>query len=347
MEKIKLKGSGLNLSTQLNLITLNDSINILPKKDEILFSRKIFLEVIMGLIKKAQNDCLVKSKSFNWKNYIDLIKTILMRLLNNLEEIKEEKEIKIKVFQIQKDQKILKLKDKMMNTDFKKRRRINSEILSTSAFKDNDSDDFIFNNFNGENDDFKTKNFILENKILEVENKIARIKYLIAFDKIPHKLEDHFIEYININKKDKQQNVTNNFHDRLLNVRGMWKDIANKKNVQDMRLENIRTRIKYLKNGNEIYITKKIKYINTEDAIPEENNENDNFLEENQEPKKEEKNNNEQNFKLNFDDVAKKNIKLELKEVEKLLKMKNMNINVNINLNQQYINNHFNNYAHQ
>ena len=182
----------------------------------------------------------------------------------------------------------------------------------------------------------------MENRIKEIENKIKRIKFLIEFNKAPHKFKDHFTEFLSDGKKNTQC-ITESLHGSLLNIRDKWKNIANKKYLQEISLENMRTEIKNLKKESKQKILKKNnKYINTEDVIPEEIHD----TEMNEEDKKVNKKpenieTNIKNIKLFFDKDNMKEIKLSMKDMEKLLKL-NMNINVNINLNQQYINNQYN-----
>jgi len=338
MEKLKLKRNFLNKSTQVSIVKYNNLFQTISKTDEILFSQKTFLEIILGLIKETQADYLTRRKQLGEKNEIFLIKEILSDLNNNLKEIKEEKVKKLKLIQSQKEQKQSNLRDIMNNTNIYQRRRINSEIISMSVMNDDDSEDSDFDNIIKDEQDFKTKNFILGNRIIELDNKILRIQYLIKFEKSPHKFEEHFTEILIENKSNKQ-NVTANLHGSLLNIRDVWKEIASKKNLQEMKLANMRTKIKNLKKESKqnLNFTKNNKYINTEDVIPEENRDTEN----NEEP--DNIDNIIKNIQLDLDKSDARNIKLGLKDMEKLLKL-NMNINVNINLNKQYINNHFNNF---
>ena len=123
MENLKLKRNVLNRSTQMNRVKYNNLLNILPKKDEILFSQKTFLEIILGLIKETQSDYLTKRKSLGQKNDSSIIKEILSDLNNNLKEIKEEKKKKLKLIQLQKEQKQSSLKDIMNTTNIYQKRR--------------------------------------------------------------------------------------------------------------------------------------------------------------------------------------------------------------------------------
>ena len=327
MEKFRLDRNYLNRSIQTGIIRLNNLVKIIPKKDEMLFSQKTFLEIILGLIKETQNEYLTKKKLSKKKKDTNLIKDILLKLINDLKEIKEEKEKNMKLIISQNEQKKLNLKYIVNNTIINQKKIFNSEINSLNILNDDDSYDF---NFNFDDLDIKQQNFILENKIKEVDNMINRNNFLIKFYKTPHRFQDHFTE---IFSKDKiiKQNITENLHDSLIYIRSIWKNVAHKKNLQDMRLENIRYKIKNLKLEKE---EKPInnKYIITEKIIPEEINETEN--------NGDDKNISKEISKISEDDE--KDIKIGLKEMEKLLKL-NMNINVNINVNKQYINNHFNN----
>ena len=57
-----MKGIHLNKSFQINA-NFNNLIKNLEQKDEALFSRKSFLEIILGLIKEALMDLLNKTES--------------------------------------------------------------------------------------------------------------------------------------------------------------------------------------------------------------------------------------------------------------------------------------------
>ena len=318
MENLKLKRNVLNRSTQMNRVKYNNLLNILPKKDEILFSQKTFLEIILGLIKETQNEYLTKKKLTKNKNDIKIIKGVLLKLINDLKEIKEEKEKEMKLFISKNDQKKLNLSHIVKNAISNQKKLSKSENISSNILCEDDSYNFNFDYL-----DIKQQNFILENKIKEVENMINRNISFIKFYKTPHRFQDHFTEIYAKNKKNITKNITENLYDSL-NIRSIWKDVAYKKNLQDMRLENIRHKIKKLKKDKEEKAISN-KYINTENIIPEEIQETENI---------------EEDKNINIDDE--KDIKIGLKEMEKLFNL-NMNINVNINVNKQYINNNYDN----
>ena len=341
MSKYKRKEMALKRSVQMKMANFRNIIKIQPKKDEILFGEKTFLEIILGLIKTSQNDYLSKLKSIGKINNISLIKECLATLNNNLKEIKVEKEKNLELLKNQKEQKKLNLKAIMIQSNIQKKRRINSEILALGSFEDG-INEYSFNFPINKELDFKIKNFILENKLKEVENNIERINFLIKFYKIPHKFKYHFDEILLEDKKNKYI-FTDILHDRLIILRDLWKEVANKKNIQEMRIDNIQAKINNLKKNPRKNMKIDIKYVNTEDIIPEENI--DTEKDQDETTNKLQKTN-IKNINFNIANVDGNNIKLEMKDMKELINV-NMNINVNINLNQQYINNYLNNYVPQ
>ena len=330
-----MKGIHLNKSFQINA-NFNNLIKNLEQKDEALFSRKSFLEIILGLIKEALMDLLNKTESKKNKEKMAIMKNILIDLKGNLKEIKIEKEKKMKIYSNRKDEKQLNLKHLIVNNKkIRNRRRLNSDLsLSSNTIITNE---ISFNKNNAREEDIKIKNFILENQLIEIDNLTKRLKYLIEFNKKPHKIEDHFTEKIIKNKND----ITDNLKFELFSIRGQWKDVATKKNMQEERLVSLQSKINYLKeNGKKMF--KNNKYVNTEDIIQEENFDNETIQDEI--VKKDENfqiKNNKGNLEVDINNDDMKNLKLDFGNIEKLLKL-NMNISVNINLNKQYVNNHFN-----
>ena len=203
-----------------------------------------------------------------------IMKNILIDLKGNLKEIKIEKEKKMKIYSNRKDEKQLNLKHLIVNNKkIRNRRRLNSDLsLSSNTIITNE---ISFNKNNAREEDIKIKNFILENQLIEIDNLTKRLKYLIEFNKKPHKIEDHFTEKINKNKND----ITDNLKFELFSIRGQWKDVATKKNKQEERLVSLQSKINYLKeNGKKMF--KNNKYVNTEDIIPEENFDNETIQDE-------------------------------------------------------------------
>ena len=340
MSQHKNKEFSFNRSVNLESARFRKIININPEKKDALSNKKIFLENILGKIKKAQCDYLTKRQLLNNQNEKELIKGILSKLIKDLKKTKKEKEEKIKILKIKKEQKKSNLKDIMINANIHKRRRINSENINLKPLIENESDIYINELLKNDEHDFKIKNFVLENKIIEVENSIERVKFLIKFNKTPHKFKNHFTEILFKDKTNKQ-NIMDNLHENLIDLRSLWKDVSIKKNLQDMTMESIKARIDMLKKEYEKYDIKGNKYINTEDIIYEEMQETEYAQETTKANGEKKETKNDINLDIKEDD-DKKNIKIDLKDLEKLLKL-NMNINVNINVNKQYINNHFNN----
>ena len=74
--------------TNLNL--LYSELNNFKSKEEKLFGKKCFLEIILGLIKNSQNDII--TNEINKDKNIFFVKNILKSLMKDLLEIKREKE---------------------------------------------------------------------------------------------------------------------------------------------------------------------------------------------------------------------------------------------------------------
>ena len=120
-----VNGAKLNKKNKIESNSKNPVINIYQSKIELLFGQKSFLEILLGLIKKIQVDYLTSissnsltqqtkpdKKSLNDKNINDIvnIKQILNDLTESLTEIKKEKEKKINLFEMAKQQKETNLK---------------------------------------------------------------------------------------------------------------------------------------------------------------------------------------------------------------------------------------------
>ena len=344
MSKLKPNDLSFHRSVNLEISKINKIINIPSNKAEIIFKRKIFLDTLLSKIKEAQCDYLTKLQLFANKNKNELIREILLKLNNDLRKMKKEKENEMKILIKKKDQKKTKLNDIKRNSNILKKSKMNAEIMNnTNTFIYEESNKNIKELLKNKEHDFKIKNFLLKNKIIEIDNNIERMKFLIRYHKMPHKYKEHFIEIIyknNINN----QNITNNLHDNLINLRNLWMNISNKKSFQDSTIDAMKLKINMLKKEFE---KSNKKYIKTEDIIYEEIHETEHIQENIKKnfDKNDTKNNNINNIN-NIDSTIenkdKDNVKIDLKDIEKLLKLK-MNINVNINVNKQYINNHFNN----
>ena len=343
---IKLK---VNKTIESN--SSNKIINIYQSKDEILFAQKSFLEILLGLIKKTQVDYLLNNKSKDDKSKNNLsntfkMKQILNELNKNLIEIKNEKEKKLELFQLQKQQKESSLKKMIFNTVYSKRSVSNYNYINSNY------ETLITENneyyFNKETPELKLLNFKVENEILKVENLSKRILYIIQYYKTPHLIHEHQNEIICESKK--QNESMNQFlHQQLIQQREKFIEIVNMKSLQDMRINNIQSQTIGYKTAIKDYL-KSSRYVNTQEVIEEEENKTyletineDEKIEENKKSKindnLNESDNNNINKSNNINNI--KNLKLiDMNEVEKLLKL-NMNINVNINYNKQYINNHF------
>lgn len=367
--RTKLQSNNMKLkkNNKIETNSINPLINISQTKDEILFGQKSFLEILLGLIKKAQVDYLTSNK-LNDKNNTDKsnnifkIKQILNDLKESLLEIKNEKLKKIDLFEKQKEQKRINLKKIIFNTVYTKR------SVSNYNYINNNYETLITENnenyYNKETPELKLLNFKVENEIIKVDNLSRRKLYIIQYYKTPHLIHEHRTEIICEDRKNNEA-MNTLLHQKLIQQREKFIEIVNMKSLQDMKISNMQSQAIGYKNAMKD-IQKSYRYVNTQEIITEENK---SYLETvNEDIKNEEKlkksqnsensensengnninmsdnnininnksNNNENNINNDL-----KNLKLiDMNEVEKLLKL-NMNINVNINYNKQYINNHF------
>jgi hypothetical protein len=86
-----------------NLNLLYSELNNFKSKEEKLFGKKCFLEIILGLIKNSQND-IITNEIHKDKN-IFFVKKILKSLMNDLLEIKREKEKELNLNELIKKEK--------------------------------------------------------------------------------------------------------------------------------------------------------------------------------------------------------------------------------------------------
>ena len=322
--------------------TLNSIIRFTQTKDEILFGRKSFIEILLGLIKKAQIDFITNNLSnksnnnnnnnISKSNKISKIKYILKELKECLLEIRGEKEKNIVIFQKQKYQRDLDLKKRIFKAVISKRSISNSNYIysnyETVITEKNE------NYYDKEIPQLKLLNFKVENEIIKVENLFQRILFLIQYDKTPHLVRDHITEIIHEDKKN-YESINQLLHQNLIQQREKFKKTVNMKSLQDMRINNIQSQHISYKNALK-EIQKTYRYVNTQEIINEENK---SYLETVNEDEIKNINNINKNNENNLNKL--KNLELiSINEVEKLLKL-NMNINVNINYYDQYINNHF------
>ena len=347
-QRTKLQQNLINIpkNKAVETTSLNPIINIYQTKSEMLFNHKSFLEILLGLIKKAQVDYLTNNKSNenNNKNHnISIMKQVLNDLKQSLIEIKKEKEKKEDLFQKQKEKKKSNLKKIVFNTVYTKRSVSNFNYINTNfetLITENNE-----NYYNNETPELKLLNFKVENEIKKVENLIRRITFLIQYYKTPHLIKDHRTEIICDDKRS-NESMNNLLHQKLIQQREKFIEVVNLKTLQDLRINTIQSQTIGYKNAMKD-IQKSYKYVNTQEIITEENKsylETINDNEKNEEDLKKSNNSDiEKNINKSDNNVNSKNVKLiDMNEVEKLLKL-NMNINVNINYNKQYINNHFEN----
>ena len=86
-----------------NLNLLYSELNNFKSKEEKLFGKKCFLEIILGLIKNSQND-IITNEIHKDKNIL-FVKKILKSLMKDLLEIKREKEKELNLNELIKKEK--------------------------------------------------------------------------------------------------------------------------------------------------------------------------------------------------------------------------------------------------
>ena len=353
--KFKGEEKNLNIINKIENNSVNANINIFQTKSELLFGQKSFLEIILGLIKKAQVDYLTYNKSIINKNNQKKtngfsnnseIKSILNELKDSLIEIKQEKDKKIDLFQKLKEEKERSLKKMIFNTVYSKRSVSNFNYINSNFETLITENNEIY--YNNETPELKLLNFKVENEIKKVENLSKRNQFIIRYYKTPHNIHEHRTEIICDDKKN-NQSMNNLLHQKLIQQREKFIEVVNMKNIQDIKLSNMQSQAIGYRNAMK-EIQKPHKYVNTQEIITEENKsylETVNEDEKNEEDfKNSEINKDNKNNSINIESNDINNLKklkiLDMNDVEKYLKL-NMNINVNINYNKQYINNHFDN----
>ena len=192
MSKFKKNDLSFNRSVHLESARFNKIINIPPNKTEIILNKKLFLESLLNKIKETQCYYLTKRSLLENKSEKELIREILLKLNSDLRKIKKEKENEMKILIKKKDQKKSNLKDIIIKTNIIKRSKINAEIMNTNSLIYEESNKHINELLKNKEHDFKIKNFLLKNKIIEIDNNIERMKFLIKYDKTPHKFKEHF-----------------------------------------------------------------------------------------------------------------------------------------------------------
>ena len=144
--------------------TVITSLNNSQNKVEKLIEYKLFLQQILGLIKNSQKNLIIK-KEFQINNLVN-IKRVLIALKNNLFQLKEDKEKKLKLLENIRNQKIkhffkLKYTNKSFMHSFKKNLSSNFDSLISETTGDESYEEIS---------QLKTLNFEVENELQKIEN---------------------------------------------------------------------------------------------------------------------------------------------------------------------------------
>ena len=306
----------LQLRNINDLYLVNVELNDFKSKEEKLFGKKSFLEVILGLIKNSQNDIIINIKK-NYKN-LSYIKRILKTLMKDLLEIKMAKEKEINLNEIIKKEK----KKKFFTLNY-------SNKLVTNSVQNN-----LEKNFNSlitlsnENEYYeelkllKLLNFKVKNEIIKTNNLIKKtIREIDYYKNNKSNKEKSNIIYINNHENEIINQI---LHNQLIFQRKNFIKLANMKNEQDDYIKFLLDEIhEYHINLEEL---NKLKEKNTimEIVTIFENSENDEFS----------NNNNNQIYDyVGFDDLNYKLIKENDYSAKKINSTKDLTNNEDTNSN--------------
>ena len=208
--------------TNLNL--LYSELNNFKSKEEKLFGKKCFLEIILGLIKNSQND-IITNEIHKDKN-ISFVKKILKSLMKDLLEIKREKEKELNLNELIKKEK----KNNFFNSNNSNKHIINSIPnnfeTNFNALTTLDDENESYEELN----QLKLLNFKVKNEITKTNNLIRKTISEINYYKNNSNKKKSNIIYINNNDKEIINQI---LHNKLIFQRKYFIKVANKKNEQD------------------------------------------------------------------------------------------------------------------
>lgn len=245
-----------NLSRNSKLFSVRTTSEAFQTKEEKLFENKSFLEIILGLIKKTQNDVLsdkmfkkLKS-SFSYSSIKDLLK----ELKKDLIEINEEENKKVLLNQNLLIEKKRKMKEIIFNSNDSQNLIHNSDNKNEIKSK---NEKFIYENNEVEQrkeiNQLKMLNFKMENEIQKVDNLYNRMLFEKDYNKFYLKTGEDELEPIYIRHNDNKI-VNHILHNKLTNRRRIFIRKANMKNKQDMCINRIKEKIsQFKKDVKELY----------------------------------------------------------------------------------------------
>ena len=176
----KEKKINMNVNNKINkLPSQKMNINCFQNKEEKLFGFKSFLEIILGLIKNAQKNIITNKENKN--NILQIIKSALITLSNDLLEIKSQKEKNLVFTENVRNIKI--------NNYFDSKYSRNKDIINSDTnYLNNNFDSLKFGN--DENESYhelyqlKALNFSVNNEIKKIENLSHRMLLEIKYYKM-------------------------------------------------------------------------------------------------------------------------------------------------------------------
>ena len=299
-----------------DLYLVNVELNDFKSKEEKLFGKKSFLEVILGLIKNSQNDIIINNNK-NYKN-LSYIKRILKTLMKDLLEIKMAKEKEINLNEIIKKEKkkkffTLNYSNKLVTNSVQNNLEMNFNSLITLSNE---------NEYYEELKLLKLLNFKVKNEIIKTNNLIKKtIREIDYYKNNKSNKEKSNIIYINNNENEILNKI---LHNQLIFQRKNFIKLANMKNEQDDYIKFLLDEIhEYHINLEEL---NKLKEKNTimEIVTIFENSENDEFS----------NNNNNQIYdNVGFDDLNYKLIKENDYSAKKINSTKDLTNNEDTNSN--------------
>ena len=196
------------------------------KKEEILFSSKTHKEVLLSLIKSGQLSLLseINQKSlYSGKEKVNIIKTFLKDLKNNLTYILKEK----KSNAIYLENNINNTKKIIQNKIFNKNKDINYNNINDDT---NENDKYLETeakekNYEGnELSKLKFQNFKIENEIQKTNFLIVNINLLVSAIKAGTLFPEDYIKFSLINYRQNPEETENIFNSKIKQE----KDLLNK-----------------------------------------------------------------------------------------------------------------------
>ena len=244
------------LSRNAKLFTVRTTSDAFQTKEEKLFENKSFIEIILGLIKKTQNDVLTKKIFYNIKYNFSFanVKNLLKDLKKDLIQINVEEKKKVNLNEKLLEEKKNKMKDIIFNSNNQKNTIINSSD-ENDIYSNNEKFMFEFNEAEPKKELYQLKmlNFKLENEIKRVDHLSKRMIFEKDYNKIYHLTNEFKLETIYIKQNDNEL-VNHILHNKLINRRKIFIRKVNMKNNQDIYINCIKDKIyQFKKDLNDIY----------------------------------------------------------------------------------------------